>query len=251
MRARAGWQYRRAVQPLGKCHGSCQFRDRHALPGQHPRSQFPGVSRRFPGLRVPLNDNRIFELGPEFIVTGEVDADFALSNFDASVSIAYNFSEVATTFPQSGSTSGSFIKGTSGTFLPIVFALPLPPVSCAHIYATGVTVSASPDITDSGASVSVTGHLVPQIDISLSAFGGIVSSSVFLNLDASMDLSVTADSSDAQACVDASAELAVNVGAEAAFFNVFNASTNDTLFDKNFPLLQVCQHCFLSSHPRG
>ena len=251
MRARAGWQYRRAVQPLGKCHGSCQFRDRHALPSQHSRPQFPGVSRRFPGLRVPLNDDRIFELGPEFIVTGEVDADFALSNFDASVSIAYNFSEVATTFPQSGSTSGSFIQGTSGTFLPIVFALPLSPVSCAHLSATEVTVSASPDIADSGASVSVTGHLVPQIDISLSAFGGIVSSSVFLNLDASMDLSVTADSSDSQACVDASAELAVNVGAEAAFFNVFNASTNDTLFDKNFPLLQVRQRCFLSSHPRG
>ena len=225
-------------------------------PSHSSRSAFPAsVSRgksAVPGPQsFPLNDDRIFELGPEFTVTGEVDADFALSNFDASVSIAYNFSEVATTFPQSGSTNGSFIQGTSGTFLPIVFALPLSPVSCAHINATEVTVSASPDITDAGASVSVTGHLVPQIDISLSAFGGIVSSSVFLNLDASMDLSVTADSSDSQACVDASAELAVNVGAEAAFFNVFNASTNDTLFDKNFPLLQVRQHCFLSSHPRG
>ena len=101
---------------------------------------------------------------------------------------------------------------------PIVVALLLPPVSYAHLNATEVTVSASPDVTDAGASVSVTGHLIPQIDIGLSAFGGIVSSSVFLNLDASLDLSVTADNNgDAQACVDASTELAVNIGAKAAF----------------------------------
>ena len=124
-------------------------------------------------------------------------------------------------------------------FFPVV-ALLLPPVSCAHLNATEVTVSASPDVTDAGASVSVTGHLIPQIDIGLSAFGGIVSSSVFLNLDASLDLSVAADNNDdAQACVDASTELAVNIGAQAAFFDLFKASTSDTLFDKNFPLLQV------------
>ena len=123
------------------------------------------------------------------------------------------------------------------------------PVSCAHHNATAVTVSASPNITDASASVSVTGHLIPQIDIGLSAFGGIVSSSVFLNLDASMDLSVTADNGDAQACVDASTELAVNIGAQAAFFDLFNASTSDTLFDKNFPLLQVRQNALFLASP--
>ena len=125
----------------------------------------------------------------------------------------------------------------------------LPPISCGHLNATAVTVSAGPNITDAGASVSVTGHLIPQIDIGLSAFGGIVSSTVFLNLDASMDLSVTADIDDAQACVDASTELAVNIGAEAAFFDLFNASTNETLFDKNFPLLQVRQKTAFSCIP--
>jgi len=111
-----------------------------------------------------------------------------------------------------------------------------------------VSVSAGPNITDAGASVSVTGHLIPQVDIGLSAFGGIASSTVFLNLDASIGLNVSAnedgcggnDTAAAQACVDADTELAVNIGAQAAFFDLFSASTGKTLFDKSFPLLQKC-----------
>ena len=114
-----------------------------------------------------------------------------------------------------------------------------------------MSVSAGPNITDASASASVTGHLIPQVNIGLSAFGGIVSSTVFLNLDASMGLNVsanvdgragnnvTAPAGCAQACVDANTELAVNIGAQASFFDLFNASTGTTLFDKSFPLLQV------------
>jgi hypothetical protein len=40
-------------------------------------------------------------------------------------------------------------------------------------------------------SVRITGCLIPQVDIGLSSFGGIASSTV---LDASMDLSVSASS---------------------------------------------------------
>ena len=110
-----------------------------------------------------------------------------------------------------------------------------------------MSVSAGPNITDAGASVSVTGHLIPQVDIGLSAFGGIASSTVFLNLDASIGLNVSAneDSWDGnntggvQACVDADTELAVNIGAQAGFFDLFSASTGKTIFDKTFPILQV------------
>lgn len=167
-----------------------------------------------PGLSFP----GILDIGPEFVVKGKVDADFTLSNVDATVSIAYDLSEVAATFPpQSGSTGGSFKKGTSA-----------------------LTISADPNITDVSESVSVTGHIIPQVDIGLSAFEGIVSSTVFLNLDASMDVSVSANSGKAQACVDASTELAVNIGAQASFFDLFDASTGKTLFEKNFPLFQKC-----------
>jgi len=40
--------------------------------------------------------------------------------------------------------------------------------------------------------------------------------------------------------VGASTELAVNIGAEASFFDLFDASTGKTLFKKDFPLLQKC-----------
>lgn len=47
--------------------------------------------------------------------------------------------------------------------------------------------------------MSVTCQLIPQVDIGLSAIGDIASSTVFLNLDASMDLTVASsfDLSDA------------------------------------------------------
>ena len=67
-----------------------------------------------------------------------------------------------------------------------------------------------------------------------------MTANVFLNLDASIDLSVAANNGDAQACVDASSELAVNIGAEDSFFDIFGASTSKTLFKKDFPLLKVC-----------
>jgi hypothetical protein len=39
--------------------------------------------------------------------------------------------------------------------------------------------------------------------------------------------------------VDVNTGLAVNIGAEASFIDLFNASTGLTLFNKSFPLPQV------------
>ncbi|KAH8997662.1 hypothetical protein EDB86DRAFT_3076463 [Lactarius hatsudake] len=191
----------------------------HVSSGAVPLFQIgiPGLS--FPG---------ILDIGPEFKVTGEVDVDLALTNVGTDVRVTYNLSDVAVIFPpQHFKTGGAFKQGPSE-----------------------VSVSAGPDITDAGASVNVTGHLIPQIDIGLSALGGIASTTVFLNLDASASLTVSSDADGsrgdktvapaggARACVDANTELAVNVGAQASFFDLFNASTGTTLFDKSFPLLQ-------------
>jgi hypothetical protein len=44
---------------------------------------------------------------------------------------------------------------------------------------------------------------------------------------------------------------AVNIGAEASFFDLFGTPTGETLLEKNFPLLQICNAAsrgFLS-HP--
>ncbi len=127
--------------------------------------------------------------------------------------------------------------------------------------AAEVSVSAGPDIADASASVRVTGHLIPQVDIGLSALGGIASTTVFLNLDASTDLNVFANADGsrgnntaapaggAQACVDANTELAVNIGAQASFFDFFDESTGATLFDKSFPLLQQVRHASRTISP--
>ncbi|KAH8985709.1 hypothetical protein EDB92DRAFT_2116659 [Lactarius akahatsu] len=187
----------------------------HVSSGAVPLFQIGIPGHSFPG---------ILEIGPEFKVTGEVDVDLALTNVDTDVRITYNLSDVAAIFPpQHCKTGGAFKQGPSE-----------------------VPVSAGPDITDAGASVNVTSHLIPQIDIGLSALGGIASTTVFLNLDVSTNLTVSADADGncgdktatpvggAQACVDANTELAVNVGAQASFFDLFNASTGTTLFDKSF-----------------
>ena len=184
----------------------------------------------------------------------------ALANVNASVRLAYNLSEVLVIFPpqKHASTGGAFKQGVSGasfsspTIIVVVRLM-------RSLHAAEVSVSAGNNVTDVGGSVNVTGHLIPQVDIRLSALGGIVSTSVFLNLDASAGLNLSANADvvdggnnaaapagDLQVCVDANAGLAVNIGAQAAFFDLFNASTGATLFDKSFPLLQV-RHASLFS----
>jgi hypothetical protein len=105
------------------------------------------------------------------------------------------------------------------------------------IPTTEVTISTSPDV---GATFEATGHLIPQVDIGLSALGGIASTTVFLNLDASADFTVSTTSiASPQPCVNASSDLNVGVGAQGSFFDLFNASVGTSLFDKEFPLFQV------------
>jgi hypothetical protein len=97
------------------------------------------------------------------------------------------------------------------------------------------TISASPSID--AATFEATGHLIPQVEIALKALST-VSSSVFLNLDASADVTVSAGAS-AQPCVTASTGLNVGVGAQASFLGIFDASTTESIFNQTFPLLQV------------
>jgi hypothetical protein len=57
-----------------------------------------------------------------------------------------------------------------------------------------------------------------------------------------MDLNVSANGSPAggaQACVSASTELVVNMGAEASFADLFDASTGEMPFEKIFSPLRV------------
>jgi hypothetical protein len=100
-----------------------------------------------------------------------------------------------------------------------------------------VTFSGNPDV---GASLEITGHLIPQLELGLTALGGVASANVFVNLDASADIAVsTSTTSDPQTCVSANTTLNVGIGAEGSFFGLFDDSVSDSLFNTTFPLLQV------------
>ena len=75
-----------------------------------------------------------------------------------------------------------------------------------------------------------------------------VSSSIFVDLDASTDVLITTSTAhDAQACLSANTMLDVGVGALASFFDIFDASVRDSLFQETFPLVQVRITTSLSS----
>jgi hypothetical protein len=102
-----------------------------------------------------------------------------------------------------------------------------------------VTFSANPDV---GATLSATAHLIPQVSLGVNALGGAASATVFLNLDASLGLQGSVSVSNPQPCLSGNADINVGVGAQGSFFGLFDASTGNSLFDKNFPLFQVRAH---------
>ena len=104
---------------------------------------------------------------------------------------------------------------------------------------TEVTITTNP-LADIGATFDATAHLIPEITVGLSALHGIVSTGVFLNLDASADFTASITSvTNPQPCVTASADINVGVGAQGSFFGLFDESVGKSLFDKKFPLFQV------------
>ncbi len=97
--------------------------------------------------------------------------------------------------------------------------------------------SANPDV---GATLDASAHLIPQISIGISALGGKASTSIFLDLDASLDFNASvASAANPQPCVAGSADINVGVGAQGSFLGLFDASVGKSIFEKDFPLFQV------------
>ena len=100
-----------------------------------------------------------------------------------------------------------------------------------------MTASTNPGV---GVTFEATGHLIPQIDIGLMAFD-LVQSSVFVNLDASVDFTIaTSTANDSKACMSANTTLDVGVGAKGSLFDILDGLVRKSLFNESFPLLQVC-----------
>ncbi|KAJ7673894.1 hypothetical protein DFH06DRAFT_1279635 [Mycena polygramma] len=179
-----------------------------------------------PGLDFP----GLLTIGPTFRIGVQGTANLDVQA-DAKVVLDYNVNGAKMFFPPADSvkSGGVFTPGDS-------------PLS----------LSVSPDVSSKAV---LAGHVIPSLDLGVSALGGIASATVTLNLDASATMTLTLDASanadvstggapaasgQVNGCVDIGAGLNVNAGASADFFNLFDPSTKVNLFTKNFDLFKKC-----------
>lgn len=124
-------------------------------------------------------------------------------------------------------------------------------------------MSAAPILNATG---TLEAHLIPKLNLGISALGDVAKAGVFLELDASAGLQlgfnagaagtikvtqnddpakdaiVTATASaiaDVGGCLDITAGLDVNIGADAKFFNIFDVNKQASLFSRDFELFEV------------
>ncbi|THU93422.1 hypothetical protein K435DRAFT_191536 [Dendrothele bispora CBS 962.96] len=173
----------------------------------------------------------ILTLGPSFKIQAQATADLNMGA-NLSIDLAYQAENAKLFFPPSNEAS------SNATFSPLDSPLKL---------------SVSPSVNSSSSTISA--HLIPTIDLGVSALGGIAEATVFLDFDASIstNLSLNASavanvttqgdnstSSNVDGCVDIGAGFDVNLGADGSFFGLFDESTQLTLFSKEFELYNKC-----------
>ncbi|KAF8961154.1 hypothetical protein BDZ97DRAFT_1226986 [Flammula alnicola] len=127
-----------------------------------------------PGLDFP----GILTIGPSFQINAQATATLDV-NVGLTVGINYKIDGAELVFPPNRN------KSSGGGF---------------NIGDTPLKLSASPSVTATG---TVAAHLIPSLNLGISALGGIVDASVFLELDASASMTLTA-----QGQVNASATIA-------------------------------------------
>jgi hypothetical protein len=171
-----------------------------------------------------------------------IDAKFELDDIKAVFDVNYNLNGASFVFPhQGGSNSDGITPRTKRKFCIYLIFLILSTLDPINQYnsITEVTITTNP-LPDIASTFEATAHLIPQIAVGISALGGIASTSVFLNLNASADFNASTTSvANSQTCVTASTDINVGVGAQESFFNLFDVSVVKSLFDKKFPLFQV------------
>ncbi|KAJ7719164.1 hypothetical protein B0H14DRAFT_3010221 [Mycena olivaceomarginata] len=175
----------------------------------------------FPGL---LTIGPTFKIGVQGVANLDVQAN-------AVVTLDYTIDGAKLFFPPADSvqSGGSFTPGNS-------------PLS----------LSVSPDVSSKAV---LTGHVIPSLDLGVSALGGIGQATVSLSLDAQASATLSLEGSakagvstgsaasasgSVNGCIDVGAGLDVNAGASADFFGLFNPSTKVNLFTKKFDLFKKC-----------
>ncbi|KAJ6587458.1 hypothetical protein DFH09DRAFT_1141142 [Mycena vulgaris] len=188
------------------------------------------VNLGIPGLDFP----GILTIGPSFQVSAQVTASLDV-NVDMTVGINFAVNNAQLSFPPGSGAAPNAKAFTIGD--------------------TPLTLSASPDVKATG---TVNAHLIPSLNLGISALGNVVKAQVFLALDTYAALKLSLEASAAAqkvisqskttstatgtfgGCFEVDAGVNVNVGADGSFFGIFDKNTKATLFAKNFVILKKC-----------
>ncbi|KAJ6528510.1 hypothetical protein B0H19DRAFT_1385185 [Mycena capillaripes] len=191
-----------------------------------------------PGLDFP----GILTIGPSFQVAAELDGEVDVT-MDMTMGINFNVNDAQLAFPPSDSNK--------------------PLASAFSIGDTPLTLNAAPDVKATG---KVTAHLIPSLDLGISALGGKAEAQVSLALDTNAALTLSLEGSASASlkknipiaggdsatkasvkpppfggCVGVDGNINVNVGADASFFGLFDAlNTEKVLFNKDFEIFKKC-----------
>lgn len=168
----------------------------------------------------------------------------------------FSINQTSFNFPEYASGGGSFQLQGEGTSLVITFY---------QIIRNSKTVIK----VDVGQNGNTTGtvalHLIPSLNFGIDAFGNLVETKVFLNVDASVSATIEvlgtgseqlprdepipplrfdrksdlANDPSIAVCFQFDAGLSVNVGADSEFFNLFDATTQIALYNNTFSILKV------------
>ncbi|KAF8073317.1 hypothetical protein FPV67DRAFT_1409522 [Lyophyllum atratum] len=187
-----------------------------------------------PGLDFP----GVLSIGPTFKILGQATATLDV-DVDMKVDLSYDVQGAKLFFPPSAN------HPSGGSFSPETAPLKL---------------SVSPSVASKAV---IAAHLIPRLDVGVSALGGAAEATVFLDLDTSASVTMTLNagasagvavesntgdvtksaSASVDGCISANTALNVNAGAEGSFFGLFDSSIKVPLFGKDFELFKV-----ISSH---
>lgn len=170
------------------------------------------------------------------------------------VDLSYSVKGAKLFFPssQNHESGGNFVPGNARASISTSHGVSVLSLILRNM-CVALQLSVSPSVASKGV---VEAHLVPKLDLGISALGG-AEATVFVELDSSASATLTLNgkanvgatlednqaSTSAGASVDGCASvdggIDVNAGADAAFFDLFDASTSVPLFTKKYQIFQV------------
>ncbi|KAF8988453.1 hypothetical protein BDQ17DRAFT_1435003 [Cyathus striatus] len=171
--------------------------------GSLDSGKIPIFNVGIPGLDFP----GILTIGPSFEVNAEVTASLEI-DADLTVGVNYHIANATFVFPP-GSDSN-----TGGLSIPVILVsshhVLFPKPICLNKIFTALQLSLSSSVKATG---SVEAHVIPTLNLGISALGDTVKAGVFLDLDASAKASLTVD---ANAGVNATIDGAAPTGPTAS-----------------------------------